>query len=173
MINQYANVENNNSVIKQTHTRIKLIRTHLGGDRSMSGKYFTKSSMCIKDSEKPFSLALILIVSPKILPKLGNFLHFAHITLQYGHKLLLMSNLFWPDKSVPSTSIFSKSFLTSKTCWQSFHCENLTMTVVFFLLILWQASVCSVEILHPSFSKMFTTLVQGICFHFIGNAYYV
>ena len=68
-----------------------------------------------------------------------------------------MSNLFWPGKSIPSTSIFIKSFLTSKTCWQSFLCENLTMTVVFFLLILWQASMCSVKILHPSFSKMFTT----------------
>ena len=31
------------------------------------------------------------------------------------------------------------------------------MTVGFFLLILWQASMLSVRILHPSFSKMATT----------------
>ena len=60
-------------------------------------------------------------------------------------------------KSISSIFILCKSLLTSQTCWQSFLRENLTMTVGFFLVVLWQASVCSVGILHPSFSKMATT----------------
>ena len=68
-----------------------------------------------------------------------------------------MNNFFWPGKSISSISIFSKFLLTSQTCWQSFLRKNLTITVKFFLLIMWQASMHSVGILHPSFSKMGTT----------------
>ena len=70
------------------------------------------------------------------------------ITFNGRKFLLLMNNLFWPGNSISSIFIFRKSLLT---------CENLTMTVGFFLLILWQASMRSVRILHPSFSKMATT----------------
>ena len=66
----------------------------------------------------------------------------------------MINILFWPGKSISSTFIFRKSLLTSQICWQHFLRENLTMTVEFFLLILWQASICSVGILYPSFSKM-------------------
>ena len=68
-----------------------------------------------------------------------------------------MSNLFWSDKSIFPIFIFCKFFLTSQTCWKSFLHENLTMTVGFFLLILWQDSMRSVGILHTSLSKMATT----------------
>ena len=36
------------------------------GDKSTLGKYFPKLSTCVKDNEGLFSLALILVVSPKI-----------------------------------------------------------------------------------------------------------
>ena len=68
-----------------------------------------------------------------------------------------MNNLFWPDKSISSVFIFLKSLLTSQICWQSFLRENLMMTVGFFLLILWHASMRSVGMLRPSFWKMATT----------------
>ena len=73
-----------------------------------------------------------------------------------------MNSLFWPFKSISSIFIFRKSVLTSKICWQSFHRENLIMTVGFFLLILWEVSVRSVGILHPSFSNMATTFSSKV-----------
>ena len=66
-------------------------------------------------------------------------------------------NNFWPDKSICSIFIFRKTLWTSQTYWQSFLCENLAMTVWFFLLTLRQTSMRSVGVLQPGFSKMATT----------------
>ena len=51
---------------------------------------------------------------------------------------------------------FLQVSLTSRTCWQYFVQENLTVTLGFFLLILWQSSRRSVGILDPILSKMTT-----------------
>ena len=104
-----------------------------GGDGSVSGKYFPKSSTRVMDKGRPFSLTLILIQSPKIkklltLPKQCSF-------------LLLDLNTLWYGKS----------------CWQFFLLENLMMTVALFLLILWQASMWLEGVLQPNLSKIFTT----------------
>ena len=63
MINRYTSIENNNSVIVNNNNNQS---ERLGGDRATSGKYFAKSSTCVKDSAELFSLILRLIVSLEI-----------------------------------------------------------------------------------------------------------
>ena len=51
----------------ETQKRLKSVYSERsGGDRSISGKYFPKSSACVIDNGELVSLTLILIVSPEI-----------------------------------------------------------------------------------------------------------
>ena len=128
----------------------------------MSGKYFPKSSTCVKNSRELFSVILGLILSPEKKPHRFclNYVMSCFLPTSPCNMGIIFSwwvNLFWSDKPIFPIFIFCKSFLTSQTCWQSFLHENLTMAVGFFLLILWQASMRSVGILHASLSKVATT----------------
>ena len=67
ILKRYKKPMKRNTTRWQTQKRLKFIYSERsGGDRSISGKYFPKSSTCVIDNGELFSLTLILIVSPKI-----------------------------------------------------------------------------------------------------------
>ena len=68
------------------------------------------------------------------LPRLCNLLLFNRNTLEYGHRLLFVNNLLLLGKSKSSLFNFCRSFLSCHTCFHFCCWENVTITVLFFLL---------------------------------------
>ena len=67
ILKRYNKPMKRNATRWYTQTRLKFIYSERsGGDRSISGKYFPKSSTCVIDNGELLSLTLILIVSLEI-----------------------------------------------------------------------------------------------------------
>ena len=66
-----------------------------------------------------------------------------------------MIGLLFPGNSRSSIVSFFISILTLQACWQSFHLENLTITVSFVLPTRWHTSIWSGEVSQTSFPKIF------------------
>ena len=145
-------------------------------DRSTSGKYFLKSSTCVKDNEELFSLTLILIVSPEIKKNYGFWLNrviscFLPISpCNMGISFYWWITCFDQASQYPPSLFFATLFWHPKPARSPFFVKTwqwlFTHPVASFNAFSWDITP---QLLKND--KHF--LLQSICFCFTGNAYYI